>query len=108
MFKLTIKKADGTIYWTQKFKSMDALNKWLDEEKTRAYWSSTYTTEIADLTPTPAIHTPDPAIALKLQQIQTLKDRLNTLDGQADLTAPELKEMARKFFKLFKLKGLID
>jgi hypothetical protein len=37
-----------------------------------------------------------------------LKARFETLDGQADLTAAEVKEMVRKLFKFIKAKGLLD
>lgn len=40
--------------------------------------------------------------------INTLKTRLDALDGQADLTAAEMKETLRKFYKFLKLKGLLE
>lgn len=106
MFKLTIKNADASVYWTQKFKTMALLNAWLDEEKTRSYWKQEFTTEILDVTPVPV--SPDPAMVLRRQQMLALKARLEDLDAQVDLTAAELKELARKLFKLLKLKGITE
>lgn len=110
--QLTIKKADGSQYWIQKFSSlvegeaMRMLTAWLDAEKLRPYWNPEFTTEILDVTPQPHADSPD-EVARKAAILQ-LKTRLLALDDQVDLTAAELKEMARKFFKLLKLKGFID
>lgn len=107
MFKLTIKNADASVYWTQKFKDMTILDLWLNEEKTRPYWKQDFTTEVLEIVPPPPpVDSPDEVT--RKSAIAALKLRLNALDAQPDLTAAELKEMARKFFKLFKLKGLID
>lgn len=43
MVTLTIKKADGSTYWTEYFNDQAACDKWLNEEMTRPYWKSTYT-----------------------------------------------------------------
>lgn len=44
----------------------------------------------------------------KKAALLTLKNRIEALDGQADLTATELKESARKLVKFLRLKGLLD
>lgn len=106
MLRLNIKNADTTLYWTQKFGNMNALTAWLDEEKTRPYWKEEFVTEILDVTPPPVVDSPQETA--RKAAMAALKTRLNELDAQTDLTAAELKEMARKFFKLLKLKGLID
>jgi hypothetical protein len=53
MFKLIIKKQDGSLYWTEHFNTLDDADKWLDEEMTRPYWDATLTSEIIDMTPSP-------------------------------------------------------
>ncbi len=55
MFELTIKKADGSIYWQQLFDSRSHAESWLVEEQTRRYWVGTYSYEIVDKTPNPQI-----------------------------------------------------
>jgi hypothetical protein len=49
--RLIIKKEDGSLYWRDHFNSYEALNEWLETEKTRPYWVQSYTTEVEDLTP---------------------------------------------------------
>jgi hypothetical protein len=106
--KLTIKRADNSVYWVEHFDSQNDLDKWLAVEMTRPYWNSEFTTETLDITPPPLTQDQLNAIATRKAAIETLKNRLNDLDGLNDLTAAELKEMARKFFKLLKLKGFVD
>lgn len=50
-FTLKITKANGEHYWTDYFNTIDDLNKWLDEEKTRPYWQQDFQIEIIDTTP---------------------------------------------------------
>lgn len=57
MFKLTIRKQDGSTYWVEHFNTEAELHRWLDEEKTRPYWDRQYTTEIEDITPPPHVPT---------------------------------------------------
>ncbi len=40
MFNLTLEYADGTTWFAGCFNTMDALNDWLDIEKTRPYWDN--------------------------------------------------------------------
>lgn len=51
MFKLIIKKQDLSTYWQEYFNSLEELNSWLDEEKTRLYWLDSFSEEIIDLRP---------------------------------------------------------
>lgn len=44
--KLTIKRADDSIYWVEHFNSVTEQERWLAEEMTRPYWDPTYTTEV--------------------------------------------------------------
>lgn len=53
MFKLIIRKGDGSHYWTEHFNKQNQLEKWLAEEMTRPYWKQEFTTEIIDQTPPP-------------------------------------------------------
>lgn len=43
MHKLEIFNPDGSLYWTMEFNSLDELDKWLGEEKTRPYWKADFT-----------------------------------------------------------------
>ena len=54
--EVTVKvfKGDGSPYWTDHFNDVASANKWLDEEKTRKYWDSSFTTSITDTTATDA------------------------------------------------------
>lgn len=51
MFRLEIKKVDGSHYWTQDFDLLAHAESWLAEEQTRPYWDAfTYNiTEIIDI-----------------------------------------------------------
>lgn len=62
MFELTIKRADGSTYWSCDFNSRREAEAWLAEERTRPYWVSEYATEILDKTSPP----PPPPSALEL------------------------------------------
>ena len=44
--KLYIKRQDLSVYWVEYFSSISDLNRWLDEEKTRPYWDTTYVCSI--------------------------------------------------------------
>ncbi len=108
MFTLIIKYANGTVYWTDHFNSMDDLNSWLDVEKTRSYWKEEFTTEVIDNTPPAASQDEIDQREAVRTQIQTLKSRIKTLAGQNDLTAAELKEIVIKFFKIMLLQNSLD
>lgn len=49
IYKLVIKRANGTVYWAEQFNSQAELNKWLAEEKTRPYWDAAWSVEISAL-----------------------------------------------------------
>ena len=42
MITLTIKKADGSLYWTEYFNDQNSCDAWLASEKTRPYWDKNY------------------------------------------------------------------
>lgn len=44
-YKLTIKRSDDSIYWTEHFNYTEDLVRWIDEEKTRPYWIESYVIE---------------------------------------------------------------
>jgi len=41
-YKLVLHKTDNSIYWIEHFQSIEELDAWLVEEKTRSYYDSTY------------------------------------------------------------------
>ena len=51
MIKLEILNADGSVYWTEHFNSVQSQEEWLAEEMTRPYYKAEYTTRVTDLTP---------------------------------------------------------
>jgi hypothetical protein len=51
MITLTIKKSDGSIYWTEYFNDIDSCNAWLEEEKTRPYWDESFTSVMVQPNP---------------------------------------------------------
>lgn len=48
-YKLTIKKADQSIYWVEMFKTEEAALEWLTAEQSRSYWKTEYTYEITPI-----------------------------------------------------------
>ena len=48
-YRLTIYREDGSVYWIENANDLSALERWLDEEKTRPYWEPTYTTAIEEI-----------------------------------------------------------
>lgn len=105
MFKLTIRKQDGSIYWTEHFNSEPELNRWLDTEKTRPYWNRQYTTEIEDLTPPPPTQEEIDAELERQNSIQTLKDRLKNFSNLEDLTQGQIKQALMSYLKLKSING---
>lgn len=71
MIVLTILRADGSIYWTERFNDQSSAQAWLAEEQTRSYWDPTFTHSIVDLTPAPV--TPDPVAALRVKRNMLLE-----------------------------------
>lgn len=69
MVKLEIKKADGSIYWTEHFITVAEKDKWLAEEMTRPYWNASYSlvvTVIPDtIPPAPSSEKVDARLVLK-------------------------------------------
>jgi hypothetical protein len=51
MITLTIKRQDGSTYWTEYFNSQPECDAWIAEEQTRSYWDKTYTYASVDNTP---------------------------------------------------------
>lgn len=49
MYKLTIKRADDSVYWTEGFNNIDEGNAWLAVEQARPYWDSEWTYEFQDI-----------------------------------------------------------
>jgi hypothetical protein len=48
-YRLRIYKPDDSIYWTEYANSVDDLEQWLREERTRPYWKIDWRTEIKEL-----------------------------------------------------------
>ena len=112
MFELIVKRLDGFTQLKEYFNTRESANKWISEEMTRPYWVSSHSFEVIDHNPVPPtqeeIDAKIAAETAKKSAMSALKTRLDSLDGQADLTAVELKESVRKIFKLLKAKGLLE
>ena len=50
MIILTIKKANGDVYWVERFKSVAEKDAWLANEQKRPYWRNDFTIEVVDKT----------------------------------------------------------
>jgi hypothetical protein len=48
-FRIKIKYPNGSLYWVDHFNSIEILEKWLEEERTRPYWDETWIVEIYEL-----------------------------------------------------------
>lgn len=46
MYKITIKRADDSIYWEMCVGSQEIADLWIAEEQTRPYWDPTYTVTV--------------------------------------------------------------
>lgn len=105
MFKLTIKKQDGSTYWVEHFNTQENLDRWLNEERSRLYWKQEYTTEIQDLTPPPPTQEEIDREQSRKNEEQTLKARLRVLANRDDLTEALSREAMLKYLKLKLLNG---
>lgn len=76
-YKVEIKKSDESIYWIEKFNTLEAAQAWLATEQTRPYWDATYTYTITDVTPVPT----------------TEELRSNKLNSVRSMRAPYLTEI---------------
>lgn len=50
MITLSIRKANGDLYWTEYFNTKVDCDKWLAEEQTRPYWDINFQVTIDDKT----------------------------------------------------------
>lgn len=78
MTTLTIKRIDGSIYWTEYFNDHSLAKTWLSAEMSRPYWDKTYTYTIFTDPPQP---TPDPAIEIeKKAKMDFAREYLSSFD----------------------------
>lgn len=68
MYKLVIKRANNTVYWTELFKDEVSGQAWLKEEKTRSYWLPEFTTQLTQVQPEVPVLTPQEQAAQLLDQ----------------------------------------
>lgn len=66
---LTIKKSDGSTYWSEHFNDLPSCEKWLALEKTRPYWKQDFSGTCIDNSP-PGPTPEEIAAAEKLKQDQ--------------------------------------
>jgi len=50
MINVILKRANGTIYWTEVFKNLQDAQKWVKEEISKKYWVQSNIVEIEDKT----------------------------------------------------------
>lgn len=48
IYEITIRRADGSLYWADGFNSKAEAEKWLAVERTRPYWDESFTVEHID------------------------------------------------------------
>jgi hypothetical protein len=75
MTNLLIKKADGSLYWSENFYSLNEAEGWLAEERSRPYWKPEYTWEFVDKTP------PPPSAAELAEKAKKIQDRQDAVNG---------------------------
>lgn len=102
MFKLTIKRADGTTYWIERFNRRVDLDAWLADEQTRPYWDSDFTTEIEDITP-PVDAAAEAARAAREARRNALTAKFKTLTP-ADVN--NIAKIQPLFLELLEILGL--
>jgi hypothetical protein len=51
VIEVTLVYADESTWFAGSFPSLEAANKWIDEEKSRPYWVETTTVQVVDKTP---------------------------------------------------------
>jgi hypothetical protein len=102
MITLTIKKSDGSSYWTERFNSQAECDKWLSEEKTRHYWEHDLApwsaTSVA--APMPVV---DPAVEAaaqtkKAQQVAA-RNAVKALDTSKLKTLPDAADAITKIIQ---------
>lgn len=101
MFKLIIKKQDQSIYWTEYFDSLNNLNTWLDEEKTRPYWTRSYATEIINI-PSPRVV--ETYADKRLKEYPPLHEYIEAAYEKYELNRDEKMLLYDEKIKLVKLK----
>ena len=82
MFKLEILRSDKSHYWTEFFQSLEALDNWLKEEKTRPYWKEDFETSVTDISPPPR----------KSDEIESEKEKMEEKKERKTIA----KELAKK------------
>lgn len=92
MITLTIKKANGDIYWTERFKTTAEKDKWLAIEQAKPYWRGDFTLEVLDKTAdiAAAEQAAKDAFNAKLGNIETAAAKLVGIGG---LTAAEINAL---------------
>ncbi|MCK4609472.1 MAG: hypothetical protein KAT71_08315 [Gammaproteobacteria bacterium] len=53
MYKLEIKRQDGSTYWIEYFNTQADADSWLAKEQTRKYWSQDFSSSVVYEGPTP-------------------------------------------------------
>jgi hypothetical protein len=82
-FKLEIKNPNGSKYWNADFNSDEERERWLNEEKTRPYWSPLFTINL--INPSPAIAQNDVKVILKVTRVDgSVQESFKSLEDAED------------------------
>jgi len=90
MIKLTIKKSEESLYWTECFNDRESAERWLREERSRPYWQDTYTWKLDDIVDPPVLV--DPA---KERRREDRRTRLQNMNFPAVNTIAEIKTIVK-------------
>lgn len=100
MIKMTIERADKSIYWENPFNSLEDAKKWLEEEQTRPYWDETFNVILERIGPPPptpeelaARQAKQDAAAMRSKRRQGKILELRTKSKTQALSMPEMSEL---------------
>lgn len=92
MIKVILKRANGSIYWREEFKTLQEADKWIKNEQSKSYWLDTNIVETIDKTAEVEAEKEAAAIAYteKLAQKELAASKLVGIGG---LTATEINAL---------------
>lgn len=97
-FKLDIKNADGSTYWTENFPEKKDAESWIKEEKTRPYWVKEFTYKIEK----EAVSSIDSAEFIEkiLKKKEDAKKAIKKIDLSVDISKDDLKKIVKALIEL--------
>lgn len=92
MIELVITKANGDVYWRERFPSLAHAQKWVQLEQAKPYWDNTYVVTYNNKTS--SNETKEAAAAvIKAAEVQALNDAAAKLEGIGGLTLADINAL---------------